>query len=85
MRQRNDIEVVSIERAAELPADHRVKFCHREQLRDGELADGNDQAGLENFDLTLQPTRTVLNLLIARHTVAAGGFLPGKQRQTAAM
>jgi hypothetical protein len=49
-----------------------------EELFDGQLADGDDQFGLEDFDFFFQPPSAVCDFVPRRHTVAAGFLFAGK-------
>ena len=78
MRQGNDVEFSAVASGGKFLADDGVQFCQRNELLDGEAADGDDELRLEDFDFAAEPVGAVLNFGGRGHAVAAGGFFAGK-------
>src|SRR5581483_8043204 len=56
---------------AKLAADDFLQLSRANELRDGQPADGNDQARPQNSNLCIQPRRAVADLLRRRNTIGA--------------
>ena len=50
MRQRDHIELPPGAFPGKRLPNHLIEFLHREKLRDSQLADGDDERGLEDFN-----------------------------------
>ena len=59
----NEIEFVSGVSDAEFLADDGVEFLNRDKLFNGELADGKDKFGLEDFNLAFEPGGAVADFI----------------------
>ena len=78
MRQGNQIEAVPAINRAKLFSDHIVKPLDGEELRDTQLADGNDQLRAQNVELAVTPIRAVFHFFAGGHPIAAFGSLARK-------
>jgi len=85
MRQRDRFGAMAVKSNGMKLADHIVKSFNRHQLANRQFTDRQNQIGLKQIDFRLQPAEQL--------SISAGlgtrsppfGFLPGKQRHTAAM
>lgn len=78
MRQRNHIKPVSGEFHPEFFPDGVVESIDGEELRQSELADGNHQAGFEDFQFAIKPGGVVHDFIAGGNPVASGGLFAGK-------
>ena len=58
--------------------DERIKFVDWHELRDGELANRNDELRRKDFQFAAQPPGAIGDFSWRRHAVAAGGILSGE-------
>ena len=63
---------------AEPAANGLLEFARNDELCDGELAHGNDQLRLEDFNFPLQPWRAIGDLERRWHTITSPRFLSRK-------
>src|SRR5436190_24200269 len=59
-------------------ADYLVEPAVREELFDGQFADGNDQLWFENIDFAFEPGSAVFDFVPGGNAVATGFFLARK-------
>jgi len=78
MRQGNEIELVSGSIESEFATDQVGQRCRREELRDGELSDGDDQFRLEKRYFRIEPGGAVGNLHGVGNSIAASFGFAGK-------
>src|SRR6476646_4874502 len=72
MGERNQIESAAFIVNGKGPAHHFIELLERQELRDGQFADGDDQLGSQEIDLVVHPGRTIPDFVRRRNTVAAG-------------
>src|ERR1017187_3491151 len=78
MRQRHDVNRLPITNCLERPPNRFHERSLAEQLRNSELANRENQTGLQESKLSLQPARAVGNLRFIQHPIASLRFLAGK-------
>ena len=78
MGERDKIEGAMPVTNGEGAADDLVELFYREELRDGEFADGDDQLRSQKIDLIVDPGRAIPDLVRRRNAVAAGGSFARK-------
>src|SRR5688500_13432461 len=71
MRQRDAVRAVVAVSDGELPSDRLDKWPFTEELTDRELAHRQDEVGLEQRELALQPARAIRDFIWRRHAIAA--------------
>ena len=75
MGKGNQIEVLAGARGAKTLSDDLVEFSDRHELRDRQFAHRDDEMRAENFQLAIEPGRTVRDFLGVGNAVAsAWGF-----------
>ncbi len=75
MRQRNEIITLAPVLHPEGPADDLVEFFDGKELRDGQFANGDNEARPENLKFVVHPTCAVADFVGRGNTIATGGSL----------
>jgi hypothetical protein len=78
MGKRNQIKSATLPPDLEGAAYDLVEFLEREELGDGEFADGNDELRSQKVDLVVHPGRAISDFVRRRDAVATGGSFSGK-------
>src|SRR4051812_48645557 len=73
MRQRNQLKRTPFITDPEGSPDDFIELFEWKKLGDGQLADGNDEIGLEQIDLVVHPARAISNFFRSRNAVATRG------------
>ena len=76
MGQRDEIELSPRTANAKTATDHLVEFSDLDELRDRQFPDRNDEARLQDFDFSLEPGRTIGDLLRIRNPIASPWRFP---------
>jgi hypothetical protein len=78
MRQRDEVKALPGILGRESGADDLIEFSAGHELEDGELADGDDEAGTKEFHFGLEPSGAIEDFVGIRYAVAADRPLAGK-------
>src|ERR1041384_4468472 len=76
--QRNQFEGAPFIPNSKGSSDDFIEFFEGKKLGDGQFADGNDQIGLKQIDLTVHPAGAVSDFVWRGNAVATRGVFPWK-------